>query len=67
MPSDIRREDATTFYVKSSSDPTKEYMIYMDFDGKWSCECPDYWIHLPSEGKPMKHKCKHILRCMLLY
>ncbi len=66
MPSDIRREDEQTFWVKASTDPTKEYMVYIDLDNEWSCDCRDYWIHLPERGVPMKHKCKHILRCMLL-
>jgi hypothetical protein len=67
IPSDIRREDKNTFYVKSSSDPKKEYMVYLDDDGSWGCECHDYWVHLPERGQIMTHKCKHILRCVLLY
>ena len=66
IPSDIRKEDDQTFWVKKSKKPDDEYMVYLDFDGMWSCECTDYWIHLPERGMPMKHKCKHILRCMLL-
>lgn len=69
----IRREDYNTFYIQSSKDPNKEYMIFYDnvereyaTTDRWLCECTDFWIHLPGEGKPVYHKCKHILRCMLL-
>ncbi len=64
--SDIERCDECTFYVKSSKDPNKEYMIYKDLDDRWLCECMDFIVHLPDQGKPVDHKCKHILRCMLL-
>lgn len=62
---DITQVDAKTFYVKSS-DPEKEpYFVYNSINEGWLCECMDFIIHLPDEGKPMQHKCKHILRCML--
>ena len=66
MPSDIRREDEQTFWVNKSEKPNEEYMVWMNDDGEWSCECTDYWVHLPERGKPMIHKCKHVIRCILL-
>ena len=62
---DITQVDANTFYVKSS-DPDKDpYFIYHDMNDRWLCECMDFIIHLPDDGMPVTHKCKHILRCML--
>ena len=66
MPSDIRREDEQTFWVRKSKRQYEEYMVYQDDDGRWLCDCTDFWIHLPDQGKTVTHKCKHILRCMLL-
>lgn len=56
----VIKEDANTFYVKSS-DPKKEpYFVYHDLDDRWLCDCMNFVMNLPVSGRLITHKCKHI-------
>ena len=59
----VTREDANTFYVKSS-DPEKEpYFVYRSEKEHmgWFCDCMWYQIH--ERPSPPSPDCKHIKMC----
>lgn len=41
-----------SWIVPSQSDPKKDYVVVLNDDGSWSCECPDF--------RYRKKECKHI-------